>query len=110
LRTACEKAKRILSSAIETDIEVDSLFNGIDFFSTITRAKFSELNMDLFRKCIDIVEKCLTDAKMDKSCVHDVVVTGGSSRNIRRRKSNFVAKSVNSSDIRRRKLSFVAEL
>jgi heat shock protein 1/8 len=80
LRTACEKAKRILSSAIETDIEVDSLFNGIDFFSTITRAKFSELNMDLFRKCIDIVEKCLTDAKMDKSCVHDVVVTGGSSR------------------------------
>jgi heat shock protein 1/8 len=61
-------------------IEVDSLYNGIDFFSTITRAKFSELNMDLFRKCIDIVEKCLTDAKMDKNCVHDVVVTGGSSR------------------------------
>uniref|UniRef100_A0A2N9IAF2 Uncharacterized protein n=1 Tax=Fagus sylvatica TaxID=28930 RepID=A0A2N9IAF2_FAGSY len=80
LRTACEKAKRILSSAIETTIEVDSLYNGIDFFSTITRAKFAELNMDLFRKCIDIVEKCLTDAKMDKSCVHDVVVTGGSSR------------------------------
>jgi heat shock protein 1/8 len=80
LRTACEKAKRILSSAIETTIEVDSLYNGIDFFSTITRAKFAELNMDLFRKCIDIVEKCLTDAKMDKSCVHDVVVTGGSCR------------------------------
>ncbi|GMY08548.1 heat shock cognate 70 kDa protein-like [Fagus crenata] len=80
LRTACEKAKRILSSAIETTIEVDSLYNGIDFFSTITRAKFAELNIDLFRKCIDIVEKCLTDAKMDKSCVHDVVVTGGSCR------------------------------
>ncbi len=80
LRTACEKSKRILSSAIETNIEVDSLYDGIDFFSTITRAKFAELNMDLFRKCIDIVEKCLTDAKMDKSCVHDVVVTGGSSR------------------------------
>uniref|UniRef100_A0A7N2MGU1 Heat shock protein 70 n=1 Tax=Quercus lobata TaxID=97700 RepID=A0A7N2MGU1_QUELO len=80
LRTACEKAKRILSSAIETDIEVDSLYNGIDFFSTITRAKFAVLNMDLFRKSIDIVEKCLTDANMNKSCVHDVVVTGGSSR------------------------------
>jgi heat shock protein 1/8 len=80
LRTACENAKRILSSAIETTIEVDSLYNGIDFFSTITRAKFAELNMDLFRKCIDIVVKCLTDAKMDKSCVHDVVVTGGSCR------------------------------
>jgi heat shock protein 1/8 len=80
LRTACEKAKRILSSAIETSIEVDSLYNGIDFFSTITRAKFADLNMDLFRKCVNIVEKCLTDAKMDKSCVHEVVVTGGSSR------------------------------
>ena len=66
LRTACEKAKRILSSAIETNIKVDSLYKGIDFFSTITRAKFEELNMDLFKKCIDIVEKCLTDAKMDK--------------------------------------------
>ena len=80
LRTACEKAKRILSCAIETNIEVDSLYNGIDFFSTITRAKFAELNMDLFRKCVDIVEKCLSDAKMDKSCVDVVVLSGGSSR------------------------------
>nr|XP_023892544.1 heat shock cognate 70 kDa protein-like [Quercus suber] len=80
LRTACEKAKRILSSAIETTIEVDCLFNGIDFFSTITCAKFVELNMDLFRKCIELVKKCLVDAKIDKSCVHDVVLTGGSSR------------------------------
>ncbi|KAL4621142.1 hypothetical protein ACB092_06G206600 [Castanea dentata] len=80
LRTACENAKRILSSAIETTIEVDCLYNGIDFFSTINCAKFAELNMDLFRKCIEPVEKCLADAKIDKSCIHDVVLTGGSSR------------------------------
>ena len=80
LRTACEKAKRILSSTIETTIEVDSLCNGIDFFSNITRAKFVDLNIDLFRKCIEPVEKCLIDAKVDKNWVHDVVVTGGSSR------------------------------
>jgi heat shock protein 1/8 len=80
LRTACERAKRILSSAAETTIEVDSLYNGIDFSSSITRARFAELNMDLFRKSIELVEMCLTDAKMDKSEVHDVVLTGGSSR------------------------------
>ncbi|XP_062154328.1 heat shock cognate 70 kDa protein-like [Alnus glutinosa] len=80
LRTACERAKRILSSAIETTIEVDSLYNGIDFSSSITRAKFAELNMELFRKSVELVEKCLTDAKMDKGGVHDVVLTGGSSR------------------------------
>ncbi|XP_062154325.1 heat shock 70 kDa protein 1-like [Alnus glutinosa] len=80
LRTACERAKRILSSTAETTIEVDSLYNGIDFSSSITRARFAELNMDLFRKSIELVEKCLTDAKMDKSGVHDVVLTGGSSR------------------------------
>jgi heat shock protein 1/8 len=80
LRSACERAKRILSSAAETTIEVDSLYNGIDFSSSITRARFSELNMDLFRKSIELVENCLTDAKMDKSGVHDVVLTGGSSR------------------------------
>jgi heat shock protein 1/8 len=80
LRTACERAKRILSSATETTIEVDSLYNGIDFSSCITRARFAELNMDLFKKSIELVEKSLTDAKMDKRGVHDVVLTGGSSR------------------------------
>ncbi|XP_027352003.1 heat shock cognate 70 kDa protein-like isoform X3 [Abrus precatorius] len=80
LRTACERAKRTLSSTAQTTIEIDSLFEGIDFYSTITRARFEELNMDLFRKCMDPVEKCLRDAKMDKSSVHDVVLVGGSTR------------------------------
>ncbi|KAG6670077.1 hypothetical protein I3843_01G277200 [Carya illinoinensis] len=80
LRTACERAKRILSSAIETTIEVDSLYDGIDFSSNITRAKFAELNMDLFRNSIELVENCLTDAKMDRESVNDVVLTGGSTR------------------------------
>jgi heat shock protein 1/8 len=80
LRTACERAKRILSSATETMIEVDSLYHGIDFYSNITSAKFAELNMDLLRKSIELVENCLNDAKMDKSGVHEVVLTGGSSK------------------------------
>ncbi|KAH0878499.1 hypothetical protein HID58_065893 [Brassica napus] len=74
LRTACERAKRTLSSTAQTTIEIDSLFEGIDFYSALTRARFEELNMDLFRKCMEPVEKCLRDAKMDKSTVHDVVL------------------------------------
>ncbi|KAG4922906.1 hypothetical protein GLYMA_18G287800v4 [Glycine max] len=80
LRTACEKAKRILSSTVMTTIEVDSLYDGIDFHSSISRAKFEELNMDYLNKCMEFVEKCLIDAKMDKSSVHDVVLAGGSTR------------------------------
>eukprot|EP00798_Chlamydomonas_sp_ICE-L_P010630 gene10630-12311_t len=80
LRTSCERAKRTLSSAAQTSIELDSLFEGVDFATSITRARFEELNMDLFRKCMDPVEKCLRDAKMDKSTVHDVVLVGGSTR------------------------------
>ncbi|CAN4100952.1 unnamed protein product [Withania somnifera] len=80
LRTACERAKRTLSSTAQTTIEIDSLYEGVDFYSTITRARFEELNMDLFRKCMEPVEKCLRDAKMDKSSVHDVVLVGGSTR------------------------------
>ncbi|KAK9170505.1 hypothetical protein Syun_002645 [Stephania yunnanensis] len=80
LRTSCERAKRTLSSTAQTTIEIDSLYEGIDFYSTITRARFEELNMDLFRKCMEPVEKCLRDAKMDKSTVHDVVLVGGSTR------------------------------
>ncbi|GLJ48097.1 hypothetical protein SUGI_1015490 [Cryptomeria japonica] len=80
LRTACERAKRTLSSTAQTTIEIDSLYEGIDFYSTITRARFEELNMDLFRKCMEPVEKCLRDAKMDKGNVHEVVLVGGSTR------------------------------
>ncbi|VAI24216.1 unnamed protein product [Triticum turgidum subsp. durum] len=80
LRTSCERAKRTLSSTAQTTIEIDSLFEGVDFYSTITRARFEELNMDLFRKCMEPVEKCLRDAKMDKSTIHDVVLVGGSTR------------------------------
>ncbi|KAI4982472.1 hypothetical protein ZWY2020_022964 [Hordeum vulgare] len=80
LRTACEKAKRMLSSASQATVEIDSLHDGIDFYGVITRTKFEELNMDLFRKCIGHVEKCLSEAKMDKSMMDDVVLVGGSSR------------------------------
>ncbi|XP_015892346.3 heat shock 70 kDa protein [Ziziphus jujuba] len=80
LRTACERAKRTLSSTTQTTIEIDSLYEGIDFYATITRARFEELNMDLFRKCMEPVEKCLRDAKIDKSQVHEVVLVGGSTR------------------------------
>ncbi|XP_047952092.1 heat shock cognate 70 kDa protein 2-like [Salvia hispanica] len=80
LRTACERAKRILSSTFQTTIEIEALFEGIDFFTTISRAKFDELNMDLFSMCVEHVEMCLQDAEMEKSSIHDVVLVGGSSR------------------------------
>ena len=80
LRTACERAKRTLSSSTQAHLEIDSLFEGVDFNSIITRAKFEELNMDYFKKCIDPVEKVLTDAKMSKSQIHEIVLVGGSTR------------------------------
>jgi L1 cell adhesion molecule like protein len=80
LRTACERAKRTLSTTASTNIEIDSLYEGVDFHTTLTRARFEELNMDLFRKCMDPVEKVLRDAKMGKSQIHDVVLVGGSTR------------------------------
>jgi len=80
LRTACERAKRTLSSTAQTSIEIDSLFEGVDFYSSITRARFEEMNMDLFRKCMEPVEKCLRDSKMDNATVHEIVLVGGSTR------------------------------
>jgi heat shock 70kDa protein 1/2/6/8 len=80
LRTACERGKRTLSSSQSTTIEVDSLSGGNDFSINMTRAKFEELNADLFRKTMEPVEQVLKDAKMAKSDVHEVVLVGGSTR------------------------------
>lgn len=80
LRTACERAKRTLSSTTQTTVEIDSLLDGIDFYSSITRAKFEELCMDLFRGTLDPVEKVLRDSKISKSEIDDVVLVGGSTR------------------------------
>ncbi|KAK2071613.1 hypothetical protein P8C59_006021 [Phyllachora maydis] len=80
LRTACERAKRTLSSSAQTSIEIDSLFEGIDFYTSITRARFEELCQDLFRSTLNPVDRVLTDAKIDKSQVHEIVLVGGSTR------------------------------
>ncbi|CAI0646307.1 Heat shock 70 kDa protein [Colletotrichum fructicola] len=80
LRTACERAKRTLSSSAQTSIEIDSLFEGIDFYTSITRARFEELCQDLFRSTIQPVDRVLSDAKIDKSLVHEIVLVGGSTR------------------------------
>jgi heat shock protein 1/8 len=80
LRTACEKAKRTLSSTAQTTIEIDSLFEGIDFYSSITRARFEELCSDLFRLTLDSVQQVLIDAKVDKNTINEVVLVGGSTR------------------------------
>merc|ERR1719413_126167 len=80
LRTACERAKRTLSASAQANIEIDSLFEGIDFYTSITRARFEELCSDLFKGTLDPVEKALRDAKMDKSSINDIVLVGGSTR------------------------------
>ncbi|KAL0811865.1 hypothetical protein ABMA28_009290 [Loxostege sticticalis] len=80
LRTAAERAKRTLSSSTEATIEIDALYEGIDFYTRVSRARFEELCSDLFRSTLEPVEKALRDAKMDKSQIHDVVLVGGSTR------------------------------
>merc|ERR1712038_2219972 len=80
LRTACEKAKRTLSAAANANIEIDALFEGIDFYSSLTRARFEELCADLFRGTLEPVEKALRDAKIDKSKIDEIVLVGGSTR------------------------------
>ncbi|XP_049817362.1 major heat shock 70 kDa protein Ab-like [Aethina tumida] len=80
LRTAAERAKRTLSSSTEASLEIDALFDGVDFYTKISRARFEELNADLFKGTLAPVEKALNDAKMGKSSIHDVVLVGGSTR------------------------------
>ncbi|KAI8325172.1 hsp71-like protein [Martensiomyces pterosporus] len=80
LRTACERAKRTLSSSAQTSIEIDSLFEGIDFYTSITRARFEELCADLFRSTVEPVDKVLRDSKIDKSQISEIVLVGGSTR------------------------------
>ena len=80
LRTACERAKRSLSTQTQAHLEIDMLYEGMDFNSTITRAKFEDLNGDYFRKCMEPIEKVLTDAKISKSNVDEIVLVGGSTR------------------------------
>ncbi len=80
LRTACERAKRTLSSSTQASIEIDSLYDGEDFYTSISRARFEELCSDLFRQTLDPVEKVLMDAKVSKSQIDEIVFVGGSTR------------------------------
>jgi len=80
LRSACEKAKKILSSTVKTMIEVDSLFDGIDFSVQLTRAKFEELCMSEFEKTLEPINQVLLDSKMSKADITDIVLVGGSTR------------------------------
>ena len=80
LRTACERLKRTLSTASQTALEIDSLYEGIDFFTNINRAKLEQLCLDLFRGCIDPVDKVLRDSKISKNQIDEVVLVGGSTR------------------------------
>lgn len=80
LRTNCEKIKRTLSSTTQATLEIDSLFDGIDYTCNITRARFEELCMDVFKRTLTTVEQVMIDAKMSKSDVHDVILVGGTTR------------------------------
>merc|ERR1719236_65614 len=80
LRREVEKAKRALSAAHQVRVEVESLFEGEDFSETLTRAKFEELNMDLFRGTLKPVQKVLEDADMQKKDIDEIVLVGGSTR------------------------------
>ena len=77
LRTSCEKLKRTLSSSAQATLEIDSLYDGVDYVSSMTRARFEEINMDIFRRTIKTVEDVMLDAKVSKGDVHDVILVGG---------------------------------
>jgi len=80
LQTACESAKKTLSTSTVANIEIDALYEGIDFITSITRARFEDLCSDLFRKTFEPVEQVLRDSKLSKSAIHEIVLVGGSTR------------------------------
>jgi L1 cell adhesion molecule like protein len=80
LRNACERAKRALSTAVTTTIEVDGLYDGVDYALNLSRARFEEIAMDLFKRTIEPVKKVLEDAKMKKEDVDEIILVGGSTR------------------------------
>ena len=99
LRTACERAKRTLSSSTQANIEIDSLYEGIDFYVSVSRAKFEKENEDLFHGTMDPVTKALKDAKLEKGQIHEVVLVGGSTRipKIQELLKNYFGKEPNKS-------------
>ena len=80
LRAQCERAKRTLSATSKVNLEIDALFDGIDFHSSITRARFEDLCAQHFRKCLDPVEQVLRDSNTSKSEIDEIVLVGGSTR------------------------------
>ncbi|XP_065210477.1 heat shock 70 kDa protein II-like [Planococcus citri] len=80
LLNACERAKRTLSTTTVANIEIDSLYHGIDFYASISRARFEELTADFFQRAMTLVQKAIKDAEFNKSKIHQVVLVGGSSR------------------------------
>lgn len=102
LRTACERAKRTLSSSATASVDIDSFFEGIDFNSTISRARFEEITSDLIDRCVKPIEKVLLDAKMSKDRIDEIVLVGGTTRipKIQKKLSEFfngkeLCKSIN---------------
>ena len=80
LKTQCEKAKRTLSSSANASIEIDSLFEGIDFFTDITRAKFEQICDHLFKQCMEPIHKVMVDSKLDKGDINEIILVGGTTR------------------------------
>jgi L1 cell adhesion molecule like protein len=80
LRTACEKAKIVLSSATNASVEIDSLYDGVDFYSAVSRARFESLSSEIFKSCIEPLDQVLKDAEIHKYQIDEVVLVGGSTR------------------------------
>ena len=80
LKNACERAKRTLSTSSQASVEIDAFCEGIDYYTSITRAKFEDLCGDVFRQCLVPVENVLRDSKLDKGKIHEIVLVGGSTR------------------------------